>query len=162
MKEILFLLILVGLFVLALKIPSWISSQQEPSEKSCDDGLGPVAASKKSGKLPPTEQKTVPVSRASMRSEESVFQKSEYEYKVVSGGDSIGADWRESNFAALLEDLINAHCVDGWEFYCVENIRKRNEMGCLHALFFGFFGMFTGRPPQYEVWQCLIFRRKIK
>ncbi len=76
-----------------------------------------------------------------------------YEYKMIQIPRTlqVTAKTQDTALASLMQDLVNQHAVDGWEFYRVDSLSVMVPAGCLTALF--------GARETYTQYSVVCFRK---
>jgi hypothetical protein len=81
---------------------------------------------------------------------------SPYEYKMVQMAPNLKVQEGTSlrgQAASYLEDVVNEHAEDGWEFFRVDQVGLRINPGCL--------GWFMGSRERTIVYYVITFRREV-
>lgn len=76
---------------------------------------------------------------------------SQFTYHVVPFVGQLKSGGEVGQVSKQLEDLINHHALQGWDFYSLDNVDIQVTPGCLQALF--------GAKTAYITYNQLIFRR---
>lgn len=77
-----------------------------------------------------------------------------YTYKTVPAPTNlvVNSDKEREGAVSQFSSLINAECVDGWEFYSMESITVSQKPGCLAAM--------VGGKETHAYFNMLVFRKK--
>lgn len=79
-----------------------------------------------------------------------------YTYKMVQIPPNISVEARKhkgNEAAAYLQEVVNAHAEDGWEFQRIDSIGVQTTAGCLAALF--------GKKTEFSHYHVISFRREL-
>lgn len=76
-----------------------------------------------------------------------------YEYLVVPFQGQIKGSGSVQDVSNQLQNIINHHAAQGWEFYTLNDVNIQVTPGCLASL--------TGSRTSYVAYDQLIFRRPV-